>query len=410
MKFFYPSVKDVEKAAQRLRNLASVTPLEHSPILSNNGGANVFLKREDRGPVGSYKWRGSANWFFHNEGKKRVVTCSAGNHAQGVAFASKRLGTHADIFMPNITTQQKIGKVGTIGGNNVKIFLEGDCFDKSFEIASKYALDLGLDFVHPFDNKHVIEGQATVGAEIVEQMGNKNIDYVLVPIGGGGLSAGVSSYLHQISPKTKVIGVQPLGAPSMRVSLDRGHIVKLEDINKFVDGASVKKVGTLNFPICAAFLHDTILIDEGHVCSKIVQMYNESSIIIEPAGVLSLCALEKLNLKGSNVVCVISGGNSDAFRMPEILERALLYEGRKHYFKIELPQKAGALRNFILNVLGEGDDIIYFRYKNQINKELGPVFIGIETKTRENGDLLLTNMNRHGVIYEKLALGYSDIS
>jgi threonine dehydratase len=280
MNFFYPLVKDVERASLKLRSLAAMTPLEYNKSLSKTANANVFLKREDRGPVGSYKWRGSTNWFFHNDGKKRVVTCSAGNHAQGVAFACKQLGLNADIFMPDITTQQKIGKVGSIGGSSVKIFLEGDCFDKSFEIASKHAEKTGFDFIHPFDNKHVIEGQATVACEIIEQMNNTPIDYVILPIGGGGLASGVSSYLHQLSPKTKVIGVQPLGAPSMHLSLDKGKIVTLDTINNFVDGASVKKPGALNFPICSAFLHDLILIDEGHVCSKIVQMYNESSIII----------------------------------------------------------------------------------------------------------------------------------
>lgn len=403
MKFFYPVARRVEEASLRLRKLAPITPLEYNKSLSITANADIFLKREDRGPVGSYKWRGSANWFFHNEGNKRVVTCSAGNHAQGVAFACKQLGLDADIFMPDITTQQKIAKVSSIGGSSVKIFLEGDCFDKSFEIASEHAKTNGLDFIHPFDNKHVIEGQATVAHEIMEQMKNDRIDYVLVPIGGGGLSAGVSSYLQQVSPKTKIIGVQPLGAPSMQMSLDRGQIVTLDKINNFVDGAAVKRPGSLNFPICAAFLDRIVLIDEGHVCSKIVQMYNESSIIIEPAGVLSLCALDKLNIKGANIVCVISGGNSDAFRMPEILERALVYEGRKHYFKIELKQKAGALRDFILGVLSNDDDIIYFRYTKQINKELGPVLIGIETKTREAGDLLLTNMNRLGIVYDRVA-------
>lgn len=401
MKFFYPSAQAVKDACLRMRKLAAITPLEYNTTLKP--GVNVFLKREDRGPVGSYKWRGSSNWFFHNAAKKRVVTCSAGNHAQGVAFACRKLGLDADIFMPDITTQQKIGKVSTIGGKNVNIFLEGDCFDKSFELASSYALKNGFDFVHPFDNKYVIEGQATVGCEIMDQMEGKQIDYVLVPIGGGGLSAGLSSYLHQVSPYTKIIGVQPLGAPSMKNSVDKGSIITLDKINNFVDGASVKRPGTLNFPICSAFLERIVLIDEGHVCSKIVQMYNESSIIIEPAGVLSLCALEKLDFKtGSNVVCVVSGANSDAFRMPEILERALTYEGRKHYFKIALKQKAGSLRDFLIGVLNNDDDIIYFRYTKQINKELGPVIIGIETKTRAAGDLLLDNMNRHGVVYEKL--------
>jgi threonine dehydratase len=326
MRFFYPLAKHIEKSAFKLLNFAQMTPLEYNKRLSEKSCANIWVKREDCGPVGSYKWRGSANWFFNNEKSKHVVTCSAGNHAQGVAFAANRLGLQADIFMPKITTRQKINKVAYLGNKNAKIFLEGFDFDESNDLAIKHALAKKLDFIHPFDDKSVIEGQGTVGYEILEQMKESFIDYVIVPIGGGGLAAGLSSYFHQMSPHTKIIGVQPFDAPSMFKSMEKGTIVTLDSINTFVDGASVKKPGTYNFPICSAFLHKILLIDSGQVCSKIIQMYNEHSMIVEPAGALSLCALDKLALCGKTVVCVISGRNSDASRMPEILERANKYE------------------------------------------------------------------------------------
>jgi len=316
-----------------------------------------------------------------------------------------------DIFMPKITTKQKIDKVKKFGGKYVNIFLEGANFDESFDIANNYSLKSKKEFINPFDDKKVIEGQATVGFEIVSQIMNKKpVDYIFLPIGGGGLAAGVSSYVKKLYPETKIIGVEPLGAASMLESFKQNRIVKLDKINTFVDGASVKKVGELNYPICVKYLDDILLIDEGHVCSKIIEMYNENGYIIEPAGVLSLCALDlmKDDIKNKTIVCIISGGNSDVFRMPEILERSLIYEGKKHYFKIEFPQKAGALRDFIMNVVGNNDDIIYFRYTKIINKETGPVIIGIETKSKEDSFILINKMRKSNIIFEKL-INISDI-
>jgi threonine dehydratase len=371
------------------------------------------LKREDLTPVRSYKIRGAYNKMISltkEEQTNGIVTCSAGNHAQGVAFSCQKLGIYGDIFMPKITTKQKINKVEKFGGKYIKIYLEGNNFDESFDISKKYSLEKKKEFVHPFDDEKVIEGQATVGVEIIEQMReisnlkNKEIDYLILPIGGGGLSAGVSSYIKEVSPYTKIIGVEPLGAASMTEAFKFNKVIKLDKINNFVDGAAVKKVGDLNFPICKKNLDDILLIDEGHVCSKILEMYNEFGYIIEPAGVLSLCALDimKDDIRNKNVVSVISGGNSDVFRMTEIMERSLIYEGLKHYFKIEFPQKAGALKEFILNVLGKNDDIIYFKYTKLINKETGPVIIGIETKSKDDIKLLISMMEKYGIIYEKL--------
>jgi threonine dehydratase len=305
--------------------------------------------------------------------------------------------------MPKITTKQKIDKVRKFGGDEVTIFLEGNNFDESFDISKKYSLEKNKEFIHPFDDEKVIEGQATVGLEILNQL-KDNIDYLFLPIGGGGLAAGVSSIFKELSPNTKIIGVEPLGAPSMYESFKQNKIIKLDKINTFVDGASVKKVGELNFPICKKNLDDIILIDEGHVCSKILQMYNENGLIIEPAGVLSLCALDIMseNIKNKNIVSIISGGNSDVFRMPEIMERSLLYEGLKQYFKIELAQRAGSLKEFVLSILGQGDDIIYFKYTKLINRETGPIILGIESKTIHQAKLLIENMKKYNINYEKL--------
>jgi len=399
---YYPKLASIISASKRLASLCEKTPLQLNNELCLRHDAKIFLKREDLGPVRSYKLRGAYNKMCQLE-KNSVVTCSAGNHAQGVAFSCNKLNIKGDIFMPKITTKQKIDKVKQFGGSQISIFLEGQNFDDSFAIAKKYALEQHKEFVHPFDDENVIEGQATVGLELCEQM-QTPIDYIFLPVGGGGLAAGVSSYMRYMCPKTKIIGVEPLGAPSMYESLKSGTIVRLDTINNFVDGASVKQVGALNFPICKQNLDDMILIDEGHVCSKILQMYNESGFIIEPAGVLSLCALDIFadEIKGKTAVSVISGGNSDVFRMPEILERSLAYEGLKHYFKIQFAQKAGSLKNFILKVLGSNDDIIYFRYTRTINRETGPAIIGLQVRYKDDIKRVIQTMNELGIEFKQL--------
>lgn len=398
---YFPKILDIRRASKRLSSILDVTPLQLNAELSRKHNANIYLKREDLTPVRSYKLRGAYNKMV-SVNSKSIVSCSAGNHAQGVAFSCEKLKIHGKIFMPSITTNQKIQKVKQFGGDFVDIVLEGTTFDQSFSIAKQYSIENSQEFIHPFDDEKVIEGQGTVALEILKQL-DKPLDYILLPIGGGGLAAGVSSYIRRASPNTKIIGVEPLGAPSMSAALKRGSILTLDSITTFVDGASVKRVGELNFPICQQNLDDVLLIDEGHVCSKILQMYNESGFIIEPAGVLSLCALDLLDLRDKTVVSIISGGNSDVFRMPEIMERSLVYEGLKHYFKIEFPQRPGALKDFILHVLGKDDDIIHFRYTKLINKETGPVILGIQLKNKSDIDIILKNMKTMGIVFEKLA-------
>jgi len=402
---YYPKINNVLHASKLIQTIFNYTPLTQHTDLSSKYKSNVCLKREDLTPVRSYKIRGAFNKMSSLENKNGIVTCSAGNHAQGVAFSCNKLSIQGDIFMPKITTKQKIDKVKNFGGSYVNIFLEGSNFDESFEIAKKHSLENKKEFVHPFNDEKVIEGQATVGLEILKQHPYPRlIDYIFVPIGGGGLSAGLSAYVKEISPKTKIIGVEPLGAPSMTAAFNAGKVITLNKINTFVDGASVKTVGNLNYQICKKNIDNILLVNEGHVCSKILEMYNENGYIIEPAGVLSLCALDLMQeeIMNKNVVCVISGGNSDVFRMPEILERSLIYQGLKHYFKIELPQRAGALKEFIMKCLGPNDDIIYFRYTKLINKETGPIIIGIDVKEPLDIQLILRNMTAFDITYEKL--------
>ena len=393
-----------------LKSILKPTPLTFDSDLSDKYNCNIYLKREDLTPVRSYKIRGAYNKMSNISNQNGIVTCSAGNHAQGVALSCNNLKIKGNIFMPKITTKQKIDKVKKFGGKYINIFLEGNNFDECFDISKKYCLEHYKEFIHPFDDEKVIEGQATVGLEILETLKNTKLDYLFLPIGGGGLSAGVSAYIKHLSPKTKIIGVEPLGAPSMYESFKNNKVIKLDKINTFVDGASVKKVGDLNYPICKKNLDDIILIDEGHVCSKILEMYNEQGLIIEPAGVLSLCALDIMHsdIKNKNCVSVVSGGNSDVFRMTEIMERSLIYEGRKHYFKIEFPQKTGALKEFVMSVLGPNDDIIFFKYIKLINKETGPVILGIENKSKDDVKLMIKNMEKYGIIYEKIT-NISDI-
>jgi len=399
---YFPNVKNIAKAHTNILKIMYYTKLQYIEDLSHKYNSNIYLKREDLTPVRSYKIRGAYNKISSLERNNKITCASAGNHAQGVAYSSSLLKIHSDIFMPKITTNQKIDRVRKLGSNYVKIHLEGNNFDETSKIAKEYMNSNKSIYVHPFDDEKVIEGQGTVGFEILNQL--ENIDYIILPIGGGGLASGVSSLVKQIKPKIKIIGVEPLGAASMYESIKQNKVVTLDKINNFVDGAAVKQVGELNFNICKETIDDIILIDEGYVCSKILEMYNQQSFIFEPAGVLSLCALDMLKseIKNKNVVCIISGGNSDVFRMTEILERSLIYEGLKHYFRIQFPQKAGALKDFVLNILGKNDDIIYFKYEKIINKETGPVVLGIELKDKNDIHRIITMMNNKNIIYEKL--------
>jgi len=397
------SVEDINKAGERLKGVVRHTPLDRNNNLSEKYNANIYLKREDLQVVRSYKLRGAYNLISSipaSELKKGVVCASAGNHAQGVAYSCNKLQIHGKIFMPNTTPKQKVTQVKMFGKNNVEVVLIGDTFDDSYYEAMKDSKEHDNLFVPPFDDTKIVAGQGTVAVEIIEDLKEK-IDYLFVPIGGGGLAAGVGSYFKAISPDTKIIGVEPEGAPAMKEAFKQKKVITLEKIDKFVDGAAVKRVGDLNYKICSQVLSDIVLVPEGKVCSTIIKLYNEEAIVVEPAGALSISALDyyKEEIKGKNVVCVVSGSNNDIGRMEEIKERSLLYEGLKHYFIISFPQRAGALREFLDEVLGPNDDITRFEYTKKNIKEEGPALVGIELKNKEDYDHLIERMNKKKVNY-----------
>jgi threonine dehydratase len=398
-----PDLDTIYLAANRLRGVAAHTPLQENLNLSERYGANVFLKREDLQVVRSYKIRGAYNKMASlspAELAKGVVCASAGNHAQGLAYACRKMGVKGTIFMPTTTPNQKVKQVKLFGKEFVEVVLTGDTYDDAYGAANEYVQTHDSTFVHPFDDVLVMEGQGTVGLEIVKDA-NFKIDYLLMAIGGGGLAAGVSTVFRQLSPRTKLIGVEPMGSPSMKVSLDEGHVVPLAEIDKFVDGAAVKRVGDLAFAVCRQNLDRVLLVPEGKVCTTILQLYNEEAIVAEPAGALSIAALDLLKdeIRGKNVVCLVGGGNNDITRTEEIKERSLLYEGLKHYFIIRFPQRAGAFRDF-LNVLGPTDDITRFEYTKKTNRETGPALVGIELKHRDDYEPLLTRMIAQGIVFE----------
>lgn len=372
----------IEQAKEVLKEVALHTPLQKNENLSQKLGAEVWLKREDLQVVRSYKLRGAYTKIYQlseAERKRGVVCASAGNHAQGVAYACYKLGVKGVIFMPESTPDQKIQKVKLFGKGLVKIVLVGDHFDEASQKAQEYCLKNQAVFVHPFDDEEVIAGQGTVGLEILEDS-KKPLDYLFVPIGGGGLASGVGLAFEQLSPQTKIIGVEPAGASSMKDALSKNKNTGLQNIDTFVDGAAVKKVGNRNFEICKRVLTDCISVPEGKVCSTILKLYNEEAIVVEPAGALTIAALDlyQEQIKGKNVACVVSGSNNDITRTEEIRERSLLYEGLKHYFMVNFPQRPGALRNFVNAVLGPRDDITYFQFSKKNNREKGPAVIGIE--------------------------------
>lgn len=403
---YFPELEDVKNAAETLKGVAMVTPLLPSLNYSRNFGANILLKREDLQQVRSYKIRGAFNKISslsQADRDKGIVCASAGNHAQGVAYACAQLHIHGTIFMPAPTPGQKVEQVEMFGGEHIKIVLTGDSFDDAYASAKKECDQLGKIFVHPFDDEKIIEGQATVGLEIIEQA-TTEIDYVFVPVGGGGLAAGLSSMFHLLSPKTKIIGVEPEGAPSMKTSIMNSENTTLSLIEKFVDGAAVQRVGERNFTICSEFLEDMVTVPEGKICQTILDLYNKEAIVVEPAGALTLAVLNQFaeEIKGKNVVCIVSGSNNDITRTAEIKERALLYRGLKHYFIIRFPQRAGALREFLNEVLGPDDDITFFEYKKKTSREDGPAVVGIEIKHKEDLDPLIARMKKRNFFGEYL--------
>jgi len=399
-------VENILIAHHFLKDVVVHTPLQKNDYLSEKYGASIYFKREDLQHVRSFKLRGAYYKIKKIEEEARhagVVCASAGNHAQGVAYACAQLKIQASIFMPQTTPKQKIDQVRMFGRDYVEIILAGDTFDDSAESAFAYCEEHNKIFIHPFDDFDVIAGQGTVAVEIMNDM-EEPIDYLFGSIGGGGLMSGVSAYVKNLSPTSKIIGVEPAGAGSMKAAFSEGGAVALNWIDKFVDGAAVKCVGHHTYDVCRRYLDDIVLVPEGKVCTTILDLYNKHAIIAEPAGALSVAALDyyKEEIKGKSVVIIISGGNNDIGRMQEIKEKSLIHEGLLYYFIVNFPQRAGALRQFLTSVVGPNDDITTFEYTKKNNKESGPALVGIELGNRDDYEGLLARMNEFGFKYKEV--------
>lgn len=400
------SIDDIKEAAHRIKEVVYQTPLQLNRTYSELFDAEIQFKREDLQVVRSYKIRGAYNKISQIPFELRdrgVVCASAGNHAQGVALACQKLQIQGTIFMPSPTPKQKVDQVKFFGKNWVEVILIGDTFDDAYDQAIQYCDDTQGEFIHPFDDQEVMLGQGTVGLEIIAQS-KQPIDFLFLPIGGGGLASGVSSVFKALSPETIIIGVEPEGAPAMKESIEAGRQVRLNNIDKFVDGAAVQAVGQQTFQVCKDLLDAVVTVPEGKVCSAMLELYNREAIVVEPAGALAAAAIDlyKDQIAGKNVVCVLSGSNNDISRMEEIKERALLHEGLKHYFIVRFPQRAGALKEFLVEVLGPDDDIVLFEYTKKNARENGPALIGIEHQSKSDFEPLMTRMREKRINVEYL--------
>ncbi len=398
-------IKHIESAHLRIKDVVLETPFLQNLNLSDEYDCKVFLKREDMQSVRSFKIRGAYNKIKGlSEGQtiNGVVCASAGNHAQGVALSCSKLKIKGRIYMPNPTPNQKIAKVKQFGGEWVEVILTGDTFDDAYESALVASEEHNMTLVHPFNDPEVIAGQGTIAKEMLEQV-DAPLDYLLVAVGGGGLLSGVGSYFKQVSPNTKIIAVEASGAAALNISLKNGKLTRLDKIDSFADGIAVKEIGSLTYQIIQEVIDDNITVPEGAICSSILKLYNEEAIVVEPAGAVSIAALEQLQdrIKGKNVGVIVCGGNNDVNRTQEITERALLYEGKKHYFIIRFPQRAGALRDF-LNVLGPNDDIAHFEYTKKTNRASGPALVGLEVQNRTDFESLISRMTNQGINFEHI--------
>lgn len=396
-------IDKIVRAEQTLRKVITRTPVLKNQNLSEKYDCNLFLKREDMQVVRSFKIRGAYNKMSQMDAdqlSEGIICASAGNHAQGVAMACRLLDVKGIIYMPSTTPDQKINKVKHHGGGKVEILLQGDTFDDAFEAALEVSKRDGLPFIHPFDDLDIIAGQGTVGKEILDDI-DVEIDYLIVSVGGGGLISGVGSYFKQLSPNTKIIAVESSGAPAMHKSLEEGKLIHLEEIDPFADGIAVKSVGKLSFEMCKEIIDEIHLVPEGKICSTILDLYSDEAIVMEPAGAIVISVLDdiKEKIKGKNVVAILSGGNNDIRRTEDIRERALFYEGKKHYFIVQFPQRAGALKEF-LNLLGPKDDITHFEYTKKTSRESGPALVGIELEDKSGFDSFVGKMRKHNFSFQ----------
>jgi threonine dehydratase len=400
----HPSFNGVESAAKKLKGLTRITPLEFNKRLSKNVNASVFLKREDLQQVRSFKIRGAYNKISSlkkEEIKKGIICASAGNHAQGFAFSCQKLEINGEVYMPATTPDQKVSQVRMFGGEFVDIILIGDSYDACQKVALDAAKDANKTFIHPFDDPEVIEGQGTIALEMLDQY-SKGFDYVLVPLGGGGLISGMLTVFKKKSPGTKVIGIEPEGAASMKLALEKGKRISLESMDYFVDGAAVRQVGRLPFKICKEHLDQILVIPEGKICQTILEVYNKDGIVAEPAGALAIAALNLMSdkIKNKSIGVLVCGGNNDIFRMPEIKERALLYAELKHYFLVDFPQRSGALKQFVTEILGPNDDITHFEFSKKHFRNSATAVVGIELKEASDLTILVERMKKYNFKFD----------
>lgn len=399
-------ITDITNASSRISSVIENKPLQYSSRLSSHYNAKVYLKREDLQVVRSYKIRGAYNFISQLEDSQKengIVCASAGNHAQGVALTCFLLKIKGTIFMPETTPSQKINKVKSFGKKFVKINIVGNTFDDCSRAAQNYCNSVNATFVHPFNHEKIIAGQGTIAKEILSEL--DDVDLFLAPIGGGGVISGCSFYFKHTSPDTKIIGVEPNGAASAKTSINSKRVVELDQIDTFVDGAAVAKIGDVNFKYINQYVDDFITVDEGHICSTMIDLYQDDGIICEPAGALSVSALDQIadQIKGKVVVCLISGGNNDILRYPEILEKSMTYKGLQHYFIIKFKQKPGELKNLLNNVILEGIDITRFEYLKKNNKDDAPAFIGLRLLRKNQLNELLKRLDTHDIQYQKIS-------
>lgn len=427
-----PCAADIDAAAERISAAVGPTPLEPSARLSALTGANVFLKREDLTRVRSFKLRGAYNAMAQLDAAERaagVVTASAGNHAQGVAYACRAMGIDGRIYVPTRTPKQKRDRIGAHGGDRVELIGVGDTFDAAAAAAADDAARTGATMIPPFDDARTAAGQGTIAREILDQLGG-DLDVLLVPVGGGGLIAGLVAYLRERSPRTSIVGVEPAGAASMTAALVAGGPVTLPEVEPFVDGAAVKRIGDVPYavvselgaevvshsslPLVATLRREGLgrapfgmtQIDEGALCTTMLDLYQHEGIIAEPAGALAVAALDEVSVHpGANVVCIVSGGNNDVSRYGEIIERSLVHRGLKHYFLVDFPQEPGALRRFLDEVLGPDDDITLFEYVKRNNRETGAALVGVQLGAAEDLSSLLNRMDASPIEAQRLEPG-----
>lgn len=402
----FPTIEGCYEAKKRLNNVSINTPFQFLDRISKNFNAEIYTKREDLQLVRSFKIRGAFNKIValsKYELKNGIVCASGGNHAQGFAFACNHLKIMGTIFMPLPTPKQKIDRVKMFGAEYVKIILKGDTFDDSQKQAEKFQKKSDSVFIHPFDDIEVIHGQATIALEILQQI-DFDLDYMFIPVGGGGLISGFLTVFKKLSPKTKIVAVEPSGATSFITSLRNNKNTRLKMIDKFAEGVAIQKMGEICFGYCKDLIDECISVDEGRICKEILELYNKEGIIVEPAGAISTACLDQFSNKigGKKIGTIICGGNNDITRTPEIKERALLYSNLKHYFIVRFPQRAGSLKQFASEILGPTDDITFFEYSKKSSRVVAPAVVGIELKSKSNLVPLIKRMKESGFYGEYL--------